>query len=335
MASTSRVHNALNRAYKKAEHVPIDLEQSPWVFFSDHHRGVRDEADDFQRCEKSYLAALQYYEESGYNLGLLGDVEELWENSAREVIQQYPKVLKAEKKFHERNALVRIWGNHDDYWREKPIFQAYFSKLFPKMKVHEALVLECRTRGEHLGNVVLLHGHQGSLSSERFATISRFFVRYFWRWFQKVSGFKLSTPAKNLQLKSKTDLEMYHWMVQKPKHVLLCGHTHQPVFMSDTFIDRIKAELKKDISDDERVKWEMELAKHADQQTPLNSGGGFLPCYFNTGCCSFSDGDITGIEIFQGKIRLVKWTSFSVQAKVLLERDIESVFRQCTGKSNP
>jgi hypothetical protein len=31
------------------------------------------------------------------------------------------------------------------------------------------------------------------------------------------------------------------------------------------------------------------------------------PCYFNTGCCSFSDGDVTGIEIAEGYIRLVKW----------------------------
>ncbi len=31
------------------------------------------------------------------------------------------------------------------------------------------------------------------------------------------------------------------------------------------------------------------------------------PCYFNTGCCSFSDGDITGLEIADGEIRLIKW----------------------------
>jgi hypothetical protein len=31
------------------------------------------------------------------------------------------------------------------------------------------------------------------------------------------------------------------------------------------------------------------------------------PCYFNTGCCSFPDGDITGIEIAGGEMRLVRW----------------------------
>jgi hypothetical protein len=31
------------------------------------------------------------------------------------------------------------------------------------------------------------------------------------------------------------------------------------------------------------------------------------PCYFNTGCCRFEDGDITGIELDAEQIRLVKW----------------------------
>jgi hypothetical protein len=32
------------------------------------------------------------------------------------------------------------------------------------------------------------------------------------------------------------------------------------------------------------------------------------PTYFNSGCCCFSDGDITGIEIADGCMRLIKWT---------------------------
>ena len=31
------------------------------------------------------------------------------------------------------------------------------------------------------------------------------------------------------------------------------------------------------------------------------------PCYFNTGCCSFGDGDVTALEIADGEIRLVRW----------------------------
>jgi hypothetical protein len=30
-------------------------------------------------------------------------------------------------------------------------------------------------------------------------------------------------------------------------------------------------------------------------------------CYFNTGCCSFGDGDVTGLEFSDGEVRLVRW----------------------------
>ncbi|HZZ76233.1 MAG TPA: hypothetical protein VFE04_09915, partial [Puia sp.] len=32
------------------------------------------------------------------------------------------------------------------------------------------------------------------------------------------------------------------------------------------------------------------------------------PTYFNSGCCCYEDGTITGIEICDGFIRLIKWS---------------------------
>ena len=31
------------------------------------------------------------------------------------------------------------------------------------------------------------------------------------------------------------------------------------------------------------------------------------PYYFNSGCCCFNDGDITGIELEEDCLRLIKW----------------------------
>src|SRR5215210_5858400 len=50
-------------------------------------------ADDFQRCERAYNAALTWYDRLGYRLVVLGDVEELWENSFKEVSEQYAATL--------------------------------------------------------------------------------------------------------------------------------------------------------------------------------------------------------------------------------------------------
>ena len=34
---------------------------------------------------------------------------------------------------------------------------------------------------------------------------------------------------------------------------------------------------------------------------------GRKPSYFNSGCCAYSDGSITGIELSGGELRLVRW----------------------------
>ena len=48
--------------------------------------------------------------------------------------------------------------------------------------------------------------------------------------------------------------------------------------------------------------------------------GKMKPYYFNTGCCCFVDGDITGIEIADGTIRLIKWNKEGgTSERILLE----------------
>jgi hypothetical protein len=46
------------------------------------------------------------------------------------------------------------------------------------------------------------------------------------------------------------------------------------------------------------------------------------PCYFDTGCCSFADGDVTGLEIANGKIRLVRWLNNNDEP---LEHELDAV----------
>ena len=57
-----------------------------------------------------------------------------------------------------------------------------------------------------------------------------------------------------------------------------------------------------------------------------------VPSYFNSGCCCFNDGDITGIEIADGEIRLVKWEQETGDAepvrKILEWAELEYTFDQ-------
>ena len=58
-----------------------------------------------------------------------------------------------------------------------------------------------------------------------------------------------------------------------------------------------------------------------------------LPCYFNTGCCSYGDGDVTGIEISGGMIRLVRWLDDEAapKAKQLAEEPLRDVLHAVEG----
>src|SRR5262245_21647029 len=96
-----RVKKGLDRAYTEPQLTrrTFDLDADRLVIFSDHHRGTRDGADDFWRCERAYRAALGYYLESGHHLYLLGDVEELWENAPAGPIADYADTLALEGEF--------------------------------------------------------------------------------------------------------------------------------------------------------------------------------------------------------------------------------------------
>lgn len=80
----------------------------------------------------------------------------------------------------------------------------------------------------------------------------------------------------------------------------------------------------------EQVKNKVKEIKEREYKYP--SGGDSIktePCYFNTGCCRFRDGDITGIELAEGKIRLIRWGKGVDDPKwrILEEASLDSIFR--------
>jgi hypothetical protein len=95
--------------------------------------------------------------------------------------------------------------------------------------------------------------------------------------------------------------------------VLIAGHTHQPVFFDSErppAPDPAGEAAMATASDEEEalrlahIEWAEAEQVRLAHQPPIELKS---PCYFNTGCCSFGDGDITGLEIADGEIRLVRW----------------------------
>jgi predicted phosphodiesterase len=338
-----KIHKGLDRSYalakKQKNELNVGSEQARIVIFSDHHRGERDGADDFMRCEKAYSAALGYYLELGYTLIVLGDAEELWECRPGPVVKSYRETLLLEAEFQKYNRYFKIYGNHDDYWEKASGVQKLLGPIFGSpLPIKENLRLLFDQGQELACELFLVHGHQGDFLSDQSRKISKFFVHNFWRPFQRLTKIKLTTPAKDYVLRDTGSIAMYHWAEKKKGLVLVAGHTHLPVFESKDHIGAIergieKARAASDLRQVAELRAKIELARARERE---QGGPGFSmlkPCYFNTGCCSFSDGDVTGIEIAQGQIKLVRWPDDAGEPKpkTLAYANLREVFTAVKG----
>jgi UDP-2,3-diacylglucosamine pyrophosphatase LpxH len=308
------ISKGLDSAFAGAEEQPLDPTRDRIAIFSDHHKGVGDPADDFRRCEHAYTAALGYYLRAGYRLLILGDAEELWEERPQQVIKHYRDVLDLEAQFLDPdNGLDRFYGNHDDQWADEGQVAKHLKAVFGDITVREALRLRIDRPGKTPGTLFFVHGHQGTANSDQWGWASRLIVRHIWRPLQRRTGYSATTPSRNYTLRAKHDRAMYEWASQTPGLVMIAGHTHRPVFSGSIpgpptrpIAELEQAAASPDTAAAAEIRAELEYARTMVRR-PEEALTVPTPCYFNTGCCSFPDGDITGLEIADGEIRLVRW----------------------------
>ncbi|PWU02021.1 MAG: metallophosphoesterase [Bacteroidetes bacterium] len=314
--------------------VEVDISKDKWIVFSDQHKGAKNGADDFMSCEKNYLAALDFYNDHFYRFISLGDNEELWENTIYSVMKKNVLNFAAEKKFLVRNSFLKVFGNHDLYWANDPLAKWQLKKIYgQKVKIYEGVILRIQIGDREL-LIYLTHGHQGDKQSDG-NWFSKWFVTYVWGPLQGYLQINPNTPATNDVLKTEHNTIMYEWSALQQGLVLITGHTHQPVFESLTHVERLYKKLSEArlANDEDQVKLiEPEIIKRSilDQEGKYEKFLKLKPSYFNTGCCCFNDGDITGIEIADGKIRLIKWTTEREKSIriVLEEKDLHELSSQ-------
>ena len=345
------VESALDAAYARAlalageAPLTVDISSDRLIIFSDLHRGARNGADDFQNNERALNAALAYYYGMGHSLLVLGDAEELWEERPAPVLKAYRHSLGLEAEFHRLGRYLRIWGNHDDEWQFPGRVAQLLAPIFwgRELDVREGMLITVTDGGAELGTFFLVHGHQGDAKSDRFSWLSRYFVRYVWRPIQRLTGWSQNTPARRWDLRDRYNKAMYYWAEARHKLVLVAGHTHRPVFKSESHESRIRRELEELARDDGLPDDQMEaqaalLAKLEWVRAQENQEPGpeinvpmAKPCYFSTGCCCFLDGDITGIEIAHGEIRLVRWPDeeYAPNPHILARASLRDVFAAC------
>ena len=181
-------------------------------------------------------------------------------------------------------------------------------------------------------HILCTHGHQGDAQSDG-NWFSKFFVARIWAPLQAYLRINPNTAAYNTEKKTLHNEIMYEWSAQQKDTLLITGHTHQPVFTSLTHIERLykelqKAKLNNDLAAVAEI--EKEIRKREIEFSAVSVDYLTMkPSYFNSGCCCFVDGDITGIEIADGEIRLIKWTleNESPQRQVLEQISVEGLLK--------
>ena len=309
-AALSELHqNIIEFPGKKGLVIDIDINKDKFIILSDQHKGARDGADIFVLAEKNYLKALEYYCNNNFRYINLGDSEELWENLFITVKRHNKATFEMEKKFLARKSFIKIFGNHDLYWDNDPLAGVSLEKIYgEKIPIYEGIILKTIINKKPL-EIYMTHGHQGDLQSDG-NWFSKWFVSDIWAPFQAYLRINPNTPANNDQLKTDHNRIMYEWSSKRKNMLLITGHTHQPVFKSLTHLEKLYETLAEAIKNkDEKAIEDLQkqIANRENKGDKIPDFKGYLDTYFNSGCCCFDDGDITGIELADGCIRLIKW----------------------------
>ncbi|MGB5556357.1 MAG: metallophosphoesterase [Flavobacteriaceae bacterium] len=263
----------LSRAYENAKVLSFD-DTSKFILFSDCHRGDNSFADDFANNRNIYFHALKYYFNEGFSYCEIGDGDELWENlNFESIFEAHKNVYELLRLFHLKNRLHMLWGNHDMVYKDPAYVKAHLSSYFEPIENTDKELFEGITYHEGL---ILKHAET---QQEIFLTHGHqadWWNYTFWRW----SRFLVRVLWKPLQV----------WGIA------------DPTSPAKNYKELIKVErrIKKWILQNNLL-----LTVIGHTHRPRFPEPGDIPL-FNDGSCVHPR-SITGIEIENGKISLIKW----------------------------
>ncbi len=285
----------LTKAFKNAKKLPLNS-QSKYVLFSDCHRGDNSFADDFSHNRKIYDFALSKYFEDGFTYIELGDGDELWENNFNSIFKANKEVYFLLRKFHNQNRLHFIWGNHDMEYRNPKKVAKNLATYYDEVDDRVKDLLPNASFSE----AILLEQENKKSVFLLHGHQADLFNYVFWR-------------LSRLMVK----------LVWRPLQIL---GVKDPTSPAQNFRGRIKVEryLERWISKNNQ----MTIVGHTHR--PHFPKPNQIP-YFNDGSCVHPR-CITGIEINENKIALVKWHFITTKDGVM--QIIRTVLEEAQNLSN-
>ena len=264
--------NRLTEVFKSSEEIPFD-DSSKFILFSDCHRGDNSWADDFAHNQNIFFQVLNYYYDRAFTYIELGDGDELWENVSFEDIRKaHSHVFWKMSEFHKDNRLYLIWGNHNRKWKnpnnvEKHLYHYYDERAGCNKPLFEDIKI-----------------HEGLILKHR-VTGNKIFLAH----------------GHQVDLLNDEFWWLGRFVVRNIwKHLQRFG-VKDPTSPAKNFRKRKKVE--KDIIEWTETNKQVVIVGHTHRPVfPVEKD----PFYFNTGSCVHPR-CITGIEIENGEIALVKW----------------------------
>ncbi|WP_300385711.1 metallophosphoesterase [Clostridium sp.] len=228
---------SINNLYKGAKEIKFELGDN-LVFISDIHKGDGTFYDSFLSNANIYKTALSYYYRKAFVYVEVGDGDELWKNRTfTDIAYNYIDVFKVLNKFKKENRIYMIYGNHDIikkrenfynnqvkvFKKDKSEYCKEFLNFIKDLPFYEGLKFNFQPVDE---DFLVAHGHQVDPMNNKYWIVSRFLIRYVWKFLYGLAGFKDPTsPAKNNTKGNKVDRKLGKW-AKDNNRMLICGHTH-------------------------------------------------------------------------------------------------------------
>ncbi len=254
-------------------HISFD-DSSKFILFSDCHRGDNSISDDFAKNRNIYHHALKHYFKEGFSYIELGDGDELWENlSFTPILEAHKNVFLLLKKFHEEKRLFMIWGNHDMVYQDTNYVKKNLSTYFDPKTEKEIPLFSNITYNEA---IILQHKKTQQQLFLTHGHQADWWNYTFWKW-------------SRLMVR----------ILWKPLNVMGIADPTSPAKNYKELI-KVERRTKKWIAENNNI---LTIIGHTHR--PRFPEPGEIPL-FNDGSCVHPR-SITGIEVENGTITLIKW----------------------------
>jgi UDP-2,3-diacylglucosamine pyrophosphatase LpxH len=263
----------VNRVFLSAKTLPID-DSAQLILMSDVHRGDGSWADDFLRNENLYFGALSHYYQNNFTYIELGDGDELWKfKKMADIVSFHKETFLLLQKFYQEGRLYFIYGNHDmekcrDKFVQKCLNRFYDAQAKESVPLFENMEI-----------------HEGLILQYK-------------DYAKKI----LLIHGHQGSILDYTFWGLRRFLVRHIWKKLEILGFNDPTSTAKNY--RKKESIEKSLTEWVTRENQMLITGHTHRPMLPRVG---RPPYFNSGSCVHPH-SITGLEISEGKITLVKWS---------------------------